>query len=203
MRSVSTAVRRSSQRQHRLEVRERIIAAAKAALRERPYRELSVEEVMSAAGLTRTIFYRHFDDLADLVVRLLDEASAELYNHERRLAATVNDDPESIRLALSEPVRMFSLHGPVLRAVTEAASHDEQIEAGWGALRDRFAGLIEEYLRSRCGRAIVADPAETARALNLMNMSYLLDVFGTPEPKVSPEVALQTLTEIWVAVILN
>ena len=34
--------------------------------------------------------------------------------------------------------------------------------------------MIEEYLRSRCGRTIVADPAETARALNLMNMSYLL-----------------------------
>jgi AcrR family transcriptional regulator len=179
------------------------VDAAKAALRERPYRELSVEEVMSAAGLTRTIFYRHFDDLADLIVRLLQDAGGELYSTSSRLAATGTEEPDSIRLALAEPVQVFSQHGPVLRAVAEAASHDEQIEAGYGELRDRFAGLIEQYLRAREGRTIVSDPAETARALNLMNMSYLLDVFGTPQPKVSPEVALQTLTEIWVAVILG
>ena len=41
---------------------------------------------------------------------------------------------------------------------------------------------------------------ETARALNLLNETYLLDAFGR-EPRVSPETAVQTLTEIWVAVI--
>jgi hypothetical protein len=45
-----------------------------------------------------------------------------------------------------------------------------------------------------------ADVAETARALNLMNESYLLDAFGR-EARVSREVAARTLTEIWVAVI--
>ena len=45
-----------------------------------------------------------------------------------------------------------------------------------------------------------ADLAETARALNLLNTSYLLDAFGR-EPRVSAETAVQTLTEIWVAVI--
>ena len=33
-----------------------------------------------------------------------------------------------------------------------------------------------------------------------MNESYLLDAFGR-EPRVSPETAVQTLTEIWDAVI--
>jgi hypothetical protein len=33
-----------------------------------------------------------------------------------------------------------------------------------------------------------------------MNEAYLLDVFGR-EPRVSPETAVQTLTEIWDAVI--
>ena len=42
--------------------------------------------------------------------------------------------------------------------------------------------------------------AETARALNLMNESYLRDAFGR-EPRVSSETAIRTLTEIWVAVI--
>jgi hypothetical protein len=42
--------------------------------------------------------------------------------------------------------------------------------------------------------------AETARALNLMGETYLTDAFGR-EPRVSKEVAAQTLIEIWDAVI--
>jgi AcrR family transcriptional regulator len=179
--------------------------AAATALRERPYRELTVEELMSAAGLSRTLFYRYFDDLPDVVVRLLEEASAELYGHERRLADTGLDRPESIRYALEAPVRAFATHGPLLRAVAEAASHDEQIERGFQSLCDRFGELIEDYLRelARHDRTHLSDPRQSARALNLMNVNYLLDVFGGPEPKVSEAVALQTLTEIWVGAVLH
>jgi AcrR family transcriptional regulator len=202
---MSTANHRSELRRRREQVRMQIIAAADAALRRAPYRELSVEELMAAAGLPRTIFYRHFDDLADVVVRLLEEAGAELYQHEQRLAAVGDDEPDGIRHALEAPVRSFSLHGPLLRAVAEAASHDERIDAGYRALVQRFEQLIEAFLRALAerGQTRLADPAQTARALNLMNLAYLLDVFGTIEQKVSPEVALQTLTEIWVGAILT
>ena len=201
---MSTATHRSDQRQRREQVRARIIAAADSALRLNPYRELSVEELMSAAGLTRTIFYRHFDDLADLVVRLLEEASSDLYEQEQSLATTGLDAPDQIRRALEPPVRVLSANGPLLRAVAEAASHDERIDRGYRDLVERFERLIETYLRDLAarGRTRISDPAQTARALNLMSLAYLLDVFGTPEPKVSPEVALQTLTEIWVGAIL-
>lgn len=167
-------------------------------LRERPYRDLSVEELMASIGLSRTIFYRHFDDLADLVIRRLDEASAELYEHERRLAMTA-PNPGQIRDALDPAVRTLAHHGPLLRAVAEAASHDERIERGFEAVVERFGVLIEGYLRMLVaqGKTHLADPAQTARALNLMNLNYLLDAFGGREPKITPEVAVRTLTEIW------
>jgi AcrR family transcriptional regulator len=196
---MSTAARRSELRERRGEVREQIVAAAAKALRERPYRELSVEELMSCAGLTRTIFYRHFDDLGDLVARLLDDASADLYDHERRLAMTALDQQRSIREALEPAVLTLADHGPLLRAIKEAASHDERIERGYEAMVDRFGALIEGYLHMLVheGRARIADPVQTGRALNLMNLAYLLDAFGSREPKVTPEVAVRTLTEIW------
>jgi hypothetical protein len=50
------------------------------------------------------------------------------------------------------------------------------------------------------GRTPPADLSETARALNLMGVSYLLDALGR-EPRVPPQTAVQTLTEIWEAVI--
>ncbi len=181
-------------------MRGEILAAADAALRERPFRELSVEELMRTAGLTRTLFYRHFDDLGDLVVKLLEEAGARLFEQERSLVATGRRDPEDISSALQIPVEVFAQNGPLLRGVAEAASYDERIEQGWLAIVERFAALIEAYLIALEGTSI-SNPHETARALNLMNVSYLLDVFGSSTAKVDSETALTTLTEIWVGVV--
>ena len=66
IRAVSTAAQRARHRDQRETTRRDILAAADRFLRERPYRELSIEVVMEGTGLTRTAFYRHFDDMADL-----------------------------------------------------------------------------------------------------------------------------------------
>jgi hypothetical protein len=67
---------------------------------------------------------------------------------------------------------------------------------------ERFDELVADVLRASSGFA--GQPAEaiaeTARALNLLNVNYLLDAFGR-EPRVSTETAVRTLTAIWAAVI--
>src|SRR2546421_10408344 len=118
-RAMSTATHRARQRQRREEVRAQIVAAANGVLRRRPYRELTVDEVMGATGLSRTVFYRHFDDLADLVLRVLSEEGGALYRLEQPLAASELDKREAIRQALAGPVRAFADHGPLVRAMAE------------------------------------------------------------------------------------
>jgi TetR/AcrR family transcriptional regulator, ethionamide resistance regulator len=190
-------------RQSRKQSRDRIVAAATELVRRRAYSELSVDEVMREAGIGRTIFYRHFDDLADLLLRASREAMEELYEAQRSLAdARADVDPEAVRRAVQTAVLVFQRHGPLIRCVTEAAAVDEQIARDYAVLRQRFDDFAEQSLREAAGLGHnpPADLAETARALNLMNVSYLLDAFGR-EPRVSPETAAQTLTEIWDAVI--
>ena len=41
------------------DARARILAAARRLLLQRPFAELTVEQVMAEAGLARTVFYRH------------------------------------------------------------------------------------------------------------------------------------------------
>src|SRR5688500_11177306 len=65
---MASAGRRTRARLSRRESRQRIVTAATELVRERSYAELSVDAVMREAGLGRTIFYRHFDDLADLLM---------------------------------------------------------------------------------------------------------------------------------------
>jgi AcrR family transcriptional regulator len=191
-------------RQTRHQIRERIVAAATELVRRRAYAKLSVEEVMREAGLGRTIFYRHFDDLADLLQRASREAIDELYDAQHNLGQVRPDeDPDAVRRALQAAVEVYHRHGPLLRGIAEAAgAGDAQVARGYAAMRKRFDDLAEQSLRGVADLAHtpLADVAETARALNRMNESYLLDAFGR-EPRVSRETAVETLTEIWDAVI--
>jgi len=190
-------------RHSRKQSREQIVAAATELVRHTSYGELSVDEVMREAGFGRTIFYRHFDDLAELLMRAGREAVDELFEAHRALAeAQLGDGPDVVRQTIEPAVAVYQRHGPLLRAIAEAAADDERVAAGQEAMRQRFDELLADALRDMPHIAAhpPADIAETARALNLLNTSYLLDAFGR-EPRVSAETAVQTLSEIWVAVI--
>jgi AcrR family transcriptional regulator len=182
-------------------VRERLVDAATDLVRERSFDELSVAEVTGRAGIERTIFYRHFDDLSDLLLRAATEAIESLYDAQVELDADREEgDLETVRAAIEPAVRVYQRHGPVLRAVTEAGASNPQIAARGAELRRRFNELVAGSLARLPGlrENPPADVAESARALNLLNEAYLRDAFGH-EPRVSAEAAIQTLTEIWAA----
>jgi AcrR family transcriptional regulator len=196
----SVTGRRLQARQTRQESRDRIVAAATELVREHSYEELSVGAVMERAGFGRTIFYRHFDDLGDLMIRASREAMEELY-HQAALSRTAVDR-DVIGQVLEAAVSVYRRHGPLLRAIAEASASDPEVAADRRAMLRMFDGLAAEALRSRPGgeTAQPANLAEIARALNVMNEAYLLDAFGR-EPRVSEDMAVRTLTEIWVAVL--
>jgi AcrR family transcriptional regulator len=200
---VSTSSQRARNREQRETTRREILAAADRFLRERPYRELSVDVVMAQTSLTRTAFYRHFDDVTDLVLRLLAETGGDLLVVAEKWgdAASAADDPTAAREGLARTVDFFVRQGPLVRAIAEAAATDEQIEGAYNAALDGFVEITRQALdrRVEAGLLTAPDTRALARALNLMNQAYLLDAFGR-EPRVDPEVALATLETIWVRV---
>src|SRR3954468_10829181 len=118
----ASSARRPAARARREQARERILAAAEQLLRTRPYRELTVDQLMAEAGLSRTVFYRHFDGLPELMLSLLttirDELAAEL---------SAEPGPGFTRAVLEAAVDVYARHGTFLRAVAEAASHDASL----------------------------------------------------------------------------
>lgn len=171
------------------EARERIVAAAERLLRERPYRELDVGQVMAEAGLSRTIFYRHFDSLAAIVSALLDEIEADLFPVL---------ETETMEEILRAAVTTFARHGRFLRAVQAAAFHDPTVEHAYRAMFDRFTATMTGQMREgmAAGRVAPGDAAELARAMNLFNNAYLLDTLGRDE-SFDQELALATLLAVW------
>ena len=55
-----------------------IIAAAEELLRERPFRDLTVDEVMRRTELSRPSFYVYFRDRHQLVLRVVERLGAEM-----------------------------------------------------------------------------------------------------------------------------
>ncbi|MEA2340958.1 MAG: TetR/AcrR family transcriptional regulator, ethionamide resistance regulator [Solirubrobacteraceae bacterium] len=200
---MTSSRRRGQTRQNREQTRERIVGAATELVRRRAWSDLSVEEIMAEAGIGRTLFYRHFDDLADLLMTAAGEATGELFEAELALAGThVENGPEAVRASIASAVAAYHRHGPLLRAIHEAAAGDERVAEGYEAMLARFDQFAEEAVRTAAEAfgGGPTDPAETARALNRLNESYLLDAFGR-EARTTVEVAERTLTEIWTAVL--
>ena len=199
---VSSPARRARAREQREGTRREILAAADRFLRERPYRELSVEVVMAETGLTRTAFYRHFDDATDLVLRLLAEVGSELYPIAERWGAKAGSNyPVAALEGLRAIVEFFARNGPLVRAIADAAATDDQIERAYRGALETFIGITTQTLDrlAQDGRLSVPDTRALARALNLMNEAYLLDEFGDGEG--DPRVALATLRTVWLGAI--
>ena len=200
---MASAAQRGRPRLDRDESRARIVAAASTLIREKGYAALNVGEVMDRAGIGRTLFYRHFDDLGDLLLKTSADSIEELYETQLELGAAREDPaPPSVHEAIGPAVSVYARHGPLLQALVEAAPGDERIARRQDAIRTRFDHLVAGFLRElpRFAGHPDADLAETARALNLLNTAYLLDAFGR-RPRVTEEQALRTLAGIWISVL--
>ncbi|HEV7882645.1 MAG TPA: TetR/AcrR family transcriptional regulator [Solirubrobacteraceae bacterium] len=154
--------------------RPRILAAARALLAERPFSALTVGAVMAEAGLARTVFYRHFDDLPSLAPELLPDADDPLVDRVGRLAP---GRPQDVVAAMVDGlVAVFSEHGRLLRAIDDAAGHDpavaERLESALVGPRQLIESLVRE------APSPPPQPAESARLLMAAHRAYLLDTFG-------------------------
>ena len=101
---------------------QRIVDAAIDLVRERSFAELTVGEIMDRAALERTIFYRHFENVGEMLLGAGREAIEQLYAAQVALAESRDGhDPDAVRQALELPVRIYRWHGPLLRAVSSTS----------------------------------------------------------------------------------
>ena len=192
----STARRRRSPESAERE----ILDAAEAFLRERPFRDLTVDEVMARTTLSRPSFYVYFRDRHHLAVRLVEGIGDALFEMAQRwLAATAEDPRAGIRDSLDGVAKVYDEHGLVLHAIADAAGHDPEVERVYHGLIERFVAATTARIEAdlAAGRVSGLDPAPTAGALVWMSERYLLMTLGR-EPREPVDTVVQTLSTIWV-----
>jgi len=175
-----------------------IIDAAEALLREKPFRELTVDDLMRRTGLSRPSFYVYFHDRHELVLKVVEHLGGELFAMSERWYSGSGDGPALVREAIDGLVGVFAEHGPVLRALADAAAEDPRVEAAYLALLQRFVDATARHIEEEiaAGRILPLDPVPTATALTWMMERYLqLRLGRTPDAPVEP--IADALSTIW------
>jgi len=184
------------------ETRTLILDAAEQQLRSGAYRDLSIAALMEAIGYRRTVFYRHFNGLPELVVAVVArQATASAPSADAfREAAAQGLDLERARELLRPTVAHWTANGPLIAALRDAAIADgvlgQVVATTQGQLeRIVLAGLTE---RHAAGALQTADLPDVARLLSGMSQAYLLQSLG--KGSTDPELVLDTLARGWVAI---
>ena len=176
-----------------------ILDAAELFLRERPWREVTVQAIMERTDLARPAFYVHFKDRHDLALRVVDRIRAELLVEANRWFEGDGASGE-LRAALEGVTGVYVEHGPVLKALADASGSDATVEAAYHELIQGFVDATDRHIREEqaAGRSPGLDARETARALVWMVEAYLLEAFGAPSD-VEPAKVVDALDRIWSA----
>jgi AcrR family transcriptional regulator len=178
-----------------------ILAATEQLLRERPLNELSVSDIIEAAGVSRTSFYAYFGSktsvIAEALSRVMDQVMVAV---DPFLSAPAADVERPIRASLERWVEVCSVHGALLRAVSEEWPHDEQLRGLWFAMLERVSARTARVIRAarRHGQAPAgADPDALAACL-MWGYERVLHVslVGEGQGLGSPDAIVEPLTQM-------
>ncbi|MDT9680528.1 TetR family transcriptional regulator [Streptomyces sp. TRM76323] len=119
--------------------RQSLLDAALVLLEEQSLSSLGLREVTRAAGIAPTAFYRHFRDMADLGVALVEESLGSLHTTVRaNLAATV-DSEQRIAGAVELVARLVREHPAYVRFLAR------ERHGGVRPVRDAIGGELDRF----------------------------------------------------------
>ena len=193
---------REHHRRRREESEREILEAAERLLRERPFRELTVDDLMAAAGQSRTAFYRHFGDRQELLIRLLSDLAGQLYGMAGAWLDGAQDPRAESLQSFELLIGVYQRHGPLLRAIAEAANHDQLVEEAYARLVQLFIDATVARLErdQAAGRIALPHLRDMAMALVWMSERYLTFTFGQPGAG-DTATAVAVLHTIWMRAI--
>ena len=177
-----------------------ILDAALDYLWTKPYRSLTVNQLMSRAGSSRSAFYRYYEDLPAMMEHLLNEFKDKI------LAATTawikgEGDPISmLKDSLGNMVEVSYQYGPILRAVLDAAPMNERLEKAWTSFAKDFDDAVTHQIehQQKAGLIKPFDARPVAMALNRMDSEMVSHHFGRL-PRGNQASVLDAILRVWVA----
>jgi TetR/AcrR family transcriptional regulator, ethionamide resistance regulator len=179
-----------------------ILDAAEGLLAERPLAEITVADVIQAAGVARGSFYFYFESKEGVVAALLERIVEAVHDASLPWLRRGDTEPrQALRAAIGGSLALWRRHAPVMRATVESWQTTPAIRDLWGEVLERFA--VESAIQIEKDRAAGLAPAgppapALAGALVAMNERsfYFAVALGGAE---TDDQLSETLTSIWVS----
>jgi TetR/AcrR family transcriptional regulator, ethionamide resistance regulator len=180
-----------------------ILDAAAQILTERPFRELSVDDLMARTGMKRSSFYHYFSSVDEVAIALMRRVQGEMMDAAAPwIRPDFDGDPAfATTRGIHAAATIFARHGRVLAAIHEASFHHDTVQQVWrdGVVVEWINAITEQLRVQRAhGHAGVDDPEAVARSLVLMNTAVFVERLGKVPPD-NPDTVAGTLAQIWVA----
>ena len=124
-----------------------ILEAAERLLETNALQELSVADILTASGISRTTFYFYFSSKFAVISRLLElRANEFLTGALSWLGAGEDAPPDAFDRAMRMNLEVWQQHGPLMRAVSESIGSDPDLRAQWMAFADRIVEAGASYI---------------------------------------------------------
>lgn len=190
--------RKRSRRHAPKEARREILDSAARFLRQRAFRDLTVGEVMAGTTLSRPAFYQYFADLHDLIVTLLGDIEIIMHQTADPWIHGEGEPIAALRKSLRGVIDTCVDHGPIIRAVAEAAPLDERLEKAWSSFLASWDDAVEARIiaQQQAGLIPPLDARRIANALNTLDASLVIAAFGR-HPQGDPNEVLETMHRVW------
>jgi len=186
-----------------------VLSAALELAEQTSYRDLTIDEIARAAGISRSAFYLHFRDKHDLLLSAIEEVAGELEELSGRWWSGEGAPAQRIRVAVEGLVSAYGEHAGVLRVATEVASYDDEVRQVWMEVVGRFIRATSEHLTGEQRRGLVPDRLDatgTAEALVWMAERCCYVYLGRAGADAgdgaegrSPEEVVEQIASVWAA----
>ena len=180
--------------------RAEILDAALEFLWSHPFRDMTVNTLMATTSISRSAFYRYFEDVHALMGALLTRLESEILEGASPWLARDGDPVALLYESLAAEVRLCYRHGPLIKGVSDAAGADAQLEDKWNGLLERFDDVVRERIAADQELGLIEefDPRTVATGLNRVSASLYIREFGQ-RPRSQPGPVLDAIARIWIS----
>ncbi len=182
-----------------------VLAATEALLAEgASFADLNIEKIATRAGISRTAFYFYFKDKRELLVKLTEEVTTELYEQADVWFSGQGEPREEIGQALSRVAALYAEHQALLRVIVEVSTYEEEVATFWRGLLARFIEATAARIAAEqaAGAAPDGDGQAIAFALIWMCERTLYQQVVQQQP-FEPDVFTGALVTVWMRAIYS
>lgn len=188
----------SGSESRRDEVKARLRAGMVSLLETNSFRDLKVESVAEAAGLSRSAFYFYYRDKRDLLMDAAAGISEELYRQADRWWHGDGSPDELVHEALGAVAAHWAENEVLLRTVTEVSTYDGGVSDFWRDMVGRFVTATADHIQREQGAGQIdpsLDPLRTAEQM-IWGAERTLYIFVSTGERPSEEV-VASIADFW------